>query len=147
MKQQLIVTIILSAGLLTSCDDDVMPEKVPLEVRQNLLATFPLAFDIEWEKSGKDFEADFTVHAAEHSALFQHSGELTQYKRAIPLAELPEVVANSIAKIHPNYRIEGVEMCVKSNTIYYQVVLKSRTAELEVVFAADGQQLQQPHWD
>src|SRR5690606_32323678 len=82
MKQQLIATVLLSATMI-SCDDDVMPEKVPLEVRQNLLTTFPLAFDIAWEKSGKDYEADFTVHAAEHSALFKNAGVLTQYKRAI----------------------------------------------------------------
>ncbi|GGG12290.1 PepSY-like domain-containing protein [Pontibacter amylolyticus] len=146
MKQQLIVAI-LSAGLLTSCDDDVIPEKVPLEVRQNLLATFPLAFDIAWEKSGQDYEADFTVHAAEHSALFQQSGKLAQYKRAIPASELPEAVAHSIARNYPNYQLEEAEAFVKDHITSYQVILKSKSTEVEVVYSADGQQLRQPYWD
>ncbi|MDO6390965.1 PepSY-like domain-containing protein [Pontibacter sp. BT731] len=146
MKQQLITIVLLSATLI-SCDDDVMPEKVPLEVRKNLLATFPLAFDIAWEKSGKDYEADFTVHAAAHSALFQHAGALTQYKRAIPAAQLPEAVANSIAKKYPGYQISEAEAFVKNHNTSFQIVLKNQTAEMEVVFSADGQQLQQPFWD
>lgn len=146
MKQQLIAILLLS-GLMTSCDDDVMPEKVPLEVRQNLLATFPLAFNIAWEKSGQDYEADFTVHAAEHSALFQQSGKLTQYKRAIPAAAMPEAVASAIAAKHPGYKITEVDALVKGAVTCYQVVLKSKTAEMEAVFSADGQQLRQPYWD
>ncbi|MCP2043203.1 hypothetical protein [Pontibacter sp. HSC-36F09] len=146
MKQQLIATVLLSATMI-SCDDDVMPEKVPLEVRQNLLTTFPLAFDIAWEKSGKDYEADFTVHAAEHSALFQNAGALTQYKRAIPTSELPEAVASAIAKNFPRYKLKEAEAFVKNHTTSYQIVLESQTAEIEAVFSADGQQLRQPYWD
>ncbi|MBX0334922.1 hypothetical protein K3G39_16920 [Pontibacter sp. HSC-14F20] len=146
MKPQLIAVLLLTA-CMTSCDDDVMPEKVPLEVRQNLLEAFPHAYQIEWEKSGNDYEADFTVHAAEHSALFQQSGELAQYKRAIPSSELPEAVTSSIGRQFSGYKLVEADAFVKNLITSYQVVLKSKTAEVEVVFSADGQQLRQPYWD
>ncbi|PKV67446.1 hypothetical protein [Pontibacter ramchanderi] len=146
MKQQLTATLLFSV-ILFSCDDDVMPEKVPLQVRQNLLKTFPMAYYIEWEKSGKDFEADFTVHAAEHSALFRQSGQLMQYKQAIPATALPEAVSSAIAAKHPGYMITEVDAVVKGDVTCYQVVLRSNTAELEAVFSADGQTLRQPYWD
>ena len=146
MKQQLTVLLLLSV-LMFSCDDDVMPEKVPLEVRQNLLSAFPMAYHIEWEKSGKDFEADFTVYAAEHSALFKESGQLTQYKHAIPATALPEAVVNAIASKHPRYKVSAADALVKGNVTCYQVVLKNSSAEIEAVFSADGQQLRQSFWD
>ncbi len=139
--------IALSAGFLSSCDDEVLPEKVPLEVRQNLLSTFPLAYNIEWEKSGKDYEADFTVHAAEHCALFRHSGELMQYKRALPSSELPEAVSSSISRSYPGYRIKEAEFATKNNISFYQVLFINKAAEVEMVFSADGQQLSQAYWD
>ena len=145
MKQPLIAIVLLSA-LLVSCDDDVMPEKVPLEVRQNLLSTFPHGYQIEWEKSGKDFEADFKVHAAEHSALFQQSGKLAQYKRAIPASEIPEAVTVAIARHYPGHQLKEAEAFVKNQTTSFQIVLKSKSTEVEVVFSSDGQQLQQPFW-
>ncbi|EJF08977.1 hypothetical protein O71_17736 [Pontibacter sp. BAB1700] len=140
-------TVTLFAGLLVSCDDDVLPEKVPLEVRQNLLNTFPLAFDIEWERSGKDYEADFNMHAVAHSALFRQSGELMQYKRNLQSSELPEAVARSIAQSYPNYKTEEAEVVVKGDTTTYQVVLKGKSGELELAFSAEGQQLPQAYWD
>ena len=146
MKQPLIAIVLLSAFFI-SCDDDVMPEEVPLEVRQNLLSTFPHAYQIEWEKSGKDFEAEFTVHAAEHSALFQQSGKLAQYKRAIPASELPEAVTAAIARHYPGYHLREAEAFFKNQVTSYQVILKSKSAEVEVVFSADGQQSKLPYWD
>lgn len=146
MKQQF-AAILLLAGIVSACDDEVLPEKVPLEVRQTLLNTFPQATYIEWEKSGKDYEADFDVRTTEHSALFRHTGNLVQYKRALPASELPEAITNAIAQNYSGYKISEAEVLVRDTITSYQLVLKKQSKEVELVFAADGQQLRQPFWD
>lgn len=139
--------LLLLSGLLFSCGDDVLPEKVPVAVRQTLLTTFPTAAYIEWERKGKEYEADFAVTATEHSALFNSTGSLLQHKRNIPAADLPEKIKTAIQEHYAGYQVDDAEEFVKNEVKLYQVELKNDRRETKVVFSADGKPTNQPFWD
>lgn len=139
--------LLLLTGMLFACDEDVQPDKVPVAVRQALLDTFPTSSYIEWEKNGKDYEADFTQDAHEYAALFNPTGNLLQHKHTIPAADLPDAVTASIQRRFTGYTLDELEKVLKNGGTYYQVEVETSTKEERLVLSPDGQPAPLPYWD
>ncbi|WP_157578422.1 PepSY-like domain-containing protein [Pontibacter roseus] len=140
---------LLMAGALFSCDDndDVKPDDVPAAVKETLLTSFPNATDVDWEKLGEDFEADFDVDTVDYSALINSSGSLLKQKQDILETELPEAVRTAIEGAYAGYKIDDSELLLQGQTTLYQVELDDNTREEKLVYSADGQLVQQDYWD
>lgn len=138
---------LLLTGLLPACDDDVQPDEVPVEVRQALLDAFPNSSYIEWDKNGKDYEADFQLDRRTHTALLNPTGSLLMHKQAIPETELPGEVTATLNQNFKGYALDEVEKLLKDEGTFYQVELESATSEEQLVLQPNGQPAQLPFWD
>jgi uncharacterized membrane protein YkoI len=147
MKSSLFAFMFLTSALFSCEQDDIKPEDVPVEVRQTILNTFPNAANLEWEKKGEDYEAEFDVAAVEHTALLNAKGSLVQHKYDITEAELPEAVKAAISQQYADFRIDDADVLVKGESSFYQVELEKGMQENKLVFAADGSQSQEAYWD
>ncbi|MBX0334923.1 PepSY-like domain-containing protein [Pontibacter sp. HSC-14F20] len=138
-------------GTLMSCDnndDDIKIDDVPATVREALSTSFPNATDIDWEKKGEDFEADFDIDRVDYSALFNSSGSMMKHKYNIAETELPEAIRTTITQNYADRKIDDPEVLVQNGDTLYQVELDHTTsADEKLVFSADGQQVQQAYWD
>ncbi|AKD02991.1 PepSY-like domain-containing protein [Pontibacter korlensis] len=141
---------LLLSGSLLSCDndDDIKPDDVPAAVKDTLINTFPNAINIEWEKKGSDYEADFDQTTVDYSALLNASGNLLMHKYDIAESALPEEVKAAISQNYAGYIVDDAEELVQGETTFYQVELDNNKQEQKLVFSADGhEQSQQPYWD
>ncbi|MFD3003944.1 hypothetical protein ACFS7Z_26545 [Pontibacter toksunensis] len=137
--------------LLLSCsteDSEVVPNDVPEQVKSTLTSNFSAAMDVEWEKTGGNYTAEFEVAGVDHDALITPAGELLQYKHTIPDTELPDAVTAAILQQHSDKHLDEAEKLYRGNEVFYQVEMENTGTDLYLVFSPDGQEQAEPaFWD
>ncbi|MBN2805086.1 MAG: hypothetical protein JXR22_00365 [Prolixibacteraceae bacterium] len=95
---------------------------VPPElVLHQLSEKFPGVINVEWNKSGNQFEAIFYKDQLEYIALFSKDGELTEYKMSLSEELLPaQIKQNLISK----GEIMNAVLTNKGNAITYEVIIR-----------------------
>jgi hypothetical protein len=138
MRYQLIV-LILSCLTLGSCDHGIRENKVPSVVKNTFKARHPLSTDVEWEKDGTTYEAEFDWKGREISVKIEEAGKYLMEKQELPQQELPPVIVNLVKGNYKDYVIEETEKLVTGNVTCYQVELDARgKEEIKLVLHADG---------
>lgn len=92
MKKALIVPVMF-LGLVTSLHAQ-HHLAVPAVVKKALIAEFPEAVKVTWEKEKRNYEANWGGKSGEdNSAMFTPTGDFVEIVRAIKVSELPASVA------------------------------------------------------
>lgn len=123
---------------LPSFSQDIPATQVPPAVIKSFTSYFPNTSRVEWERKGKQYEAEFNVKRVDHKALFENNGKLIVYKKDIPQSQLPAAVKQAIRQQYSNYRIDDTERIARSGHVYYQVELDGEPQDLKLVFTKDG---------
>ncbi|WP_022824540.1 hypothetical protein [Hymenobacter norwichensis] len=146
--------LLLPGLLLLACNkddsDDVKPNDVPEVVKTSFATRFTTVTNLEWEKKGDDYEADFDVNTVDYKALLNPSGTVLKYKYDILATELPAAVQATINQKYAGMRIDEAEKLFQGTETnpLYQVDLDSNGQDKDVVFSADGQEVTTPaYWD
>ena len=150
MKRQLSIIIPVLA-LITSCKgQNITSAKVPSVVLNTLKSKFPTANDIDWEKPGNIYEAEFDLNdSTEISIQIDEAGRLLLQKHDIQNSDFSSLIALKIQQQYKGYKIEDVEKLEKDGTTYYQVELKGKgKKDRNLVFSSDGNEINNiPFWD
>lgn len=147
MKSTIYLFVLLGIGSI-ACEDELVEKDVPEAVKSGLTATFPEAAQVEWEKEGEHFEAEFLFNTLEHEALLTAEGEVLKYKHDITEAELPEAVRSSVNQQHAGMIISDPEKLQLQDQVFYQLELEKDKQELKLVYNESGQeQTNLPYWD
>jgi hypothetical protein len=70
-----------------------LPKPVPETIQNELHRNFPNAINVEWEPKKNFYEAVFYLDDVEHIAHLSEPGKLTEFKKNLWPAELPEAIA------------------------------------------------------
>ncbi|MDP2722851.1 MAG: hypothetical protein Q8O72_08845 [Bacteroidales bacterium] len=68
-------------------------KSIPENITPKLLAIFPRAINIEWNKAGDNFEALFYMDEVEYIARLSEKGLLLEYKKNVRTNEIPEKIS------------------------------------------------------
>ncbi|MFC6998616.1 PepSY-like domain-containing protein [Rufibacter roseus] len=141
--------IIATAGITAlGCSQRLAVSNVPSLVQNSLKTQFPAAANIEWDKQGNSFEAEFDLNQTEHTALLDATGKILMYKHDVDTTQLPEPVMSSIKRDFAAYVVDDLEKVEKDGQTFYQVELESSSnQDLTKVFAQDGTQSSISYWD
>ncbi len=124
---------------VTGCAQDIPSSKVPSLVQNTVLAKFPGANKIEWEKKKNNFEAEFDLNAVEYNAILDASGNLIQYKKEIPILDVPEKIQQAIQSTYPGYTIDDADLIDKNGALIYELELETQgKKDIKVFYNADG---------
>ncbi|MFA9392310.1 MAG: hypothetical protein ACERKD_21040 [Prolixibacteraceae bacterium] len=93
----------------------------PADVQQKLSDKFPDIINVEWNKSGNNFEAIFYKDQLEYIALFEQSGELLGYKMSITEDLLPLQIKENLTE---KGEIMNAVLNNQGNGITYEVILR-----------------------
>jgi len=139
------------ALLISSCSSQsISRDKVPSIVLNTFKVQYPNSNDVEWEKHGSVYEAEFDMNdSTEIAARIDEAGKLLMQKQDLTIADLDPRVVAAIQGQYKDYDIDDVERVKKSGTVYYQVELKAMgKKEVNLVFSADGKEEKNiPSWD
>lgn len=113
---------------------------VPASVKETFKKSFSEAAAVRWSKEGSgEFEAEFISKGMEKSANFDASGKWLNTETAMKESDLPELVKSAIAKEFAGYKVAEAELYeAPEKPAGYELELKKKNSEFEVIMAADG---------
>ncbi|MBC3538542.1 PepSY-like domain-containing protein [Rufibacter sediminis] len=141
------LAMLASSGTLWGCSQQLTGTHLPSLVQNALQVKFPAAQNIEWEKEGNLYEAEFTVNLVEHTALVDATGKVMSYKQDITSAQLPETVTVALKRDYQAFQMDELEKVEKDGQVVYQVELENANEEVKKVYAPDGTQANVIFWD
>ena len=145
--------ILLTVVFLFSCSAKEASDNKPVENMVNtentdgipqsavdfIKSEFPKAEDLEWEKEGNGYEAEFKISGVEYSVEFDQEGNWLATEKEINADDVPESVMNVVEDKYPDHKVEEVEYIItaEKNNLY-EFELESGDKELEVLIKDDG---------
>lgn len=150
MKRQIMIFIPMVLLIISCNGQDISRDKVPSLVLNTLKAKYPVSNDVEWEKHGNLYEAEFDINdSIEVSALIDETGKMVMQKRDVPNSELSSAIRTVIQNQYKDYMIDDVEKIEKEGAVYYQVELKGTLKkEVNLIFSTDGiEEKSISYWD
>ncbi|KAA3436616.1 PepSY-like domain-containing protein [Rufibacter hautae] len=141
------LTMLAVAFALGGCSQNLTATHLPSLVQNALQVKFPNAQNLEWEKEGSLYEAEFTLAQVEHTALVNAAGQVVSHKQDIASADLPEVITLALKRDFQAFLIDDVEKVEKDGQVLYQVELENHNEDLKKVFTANGTLSTATFWD
>ncbi|WP_276498725.1 PepSY-like domain-containing protein [Pontibacter litorisediminis] len=148
MKKIFVGLAVVGASVIAAQAQDVPAKEVPEAVKSALTQKYANATDLEWEKDGNNYEADFDVDRIDYAAMIDPSGKILMTKRDVMEKDLPQGIRTAIDQKYKGMRVDDVEQVEKDGKTYYQLELDQKGQDKKIVFAEDGQEVTEPtYWD
>ncbi|APQ17282.1 PepSY-like domain-containing protein [Maribacter hydrothermalis] len=143
MKNKKLATVALTVlGAFTVFAQDINPNDVPVNLKQNFKQNYPQASDIEWEMNGQAYKVEFDANRQEYEIWYATDGNITKTEQEMTEADLPQTIKTVIADNYLGYKVDSVEKTIENGDITYKVELeKGWNDEKEVVFDENGKVL------
>ncbi|WP_405384784.1 PepSY-like domain-containing protein [Maribacter sp. LLG6340-A2] len=140
MKNKYILTGALATlGILIGSAQDMDPNTVPANLKNNFEQRYPAASDVEWEMEDDAYKVEFEMNAQEHEIWYAPDGNTTKTEQELTEADLPQAIRNTITDSYSGFKIDEVEKTTEKGSTTYEVELqKGWMNEKDVIFNADG---------
>ena len=119
----------------------ISTDKVPSSVLKAFQSKFPGAADPTWElEHEKDYEVNFKINSARHSAVFDSKGNWLESESKIKVSELPAAVKESIIKQFPGFKVEEAENYEDAeHGSCYEVEIEKGKETFDILIKANGE--------
>jgi len=131
----LLSALFLSASVYAQ---DIPVNQVPSVVRNTFSRSFPKATEVEWEKKGALYNADFELSRVDNEVWVDAKGVVVRSKKDLTKAQLPPAVSATIKKQYPAHRIDDVDQYLEGKQAFYKVELEKAGHDTHVVFDQSG---------
>lgn len=117
-------------------------ENVPAAVMSAFKLAYPKAEIIgtsqETEDSTSYFEIESRDGKVTRDVLYKADGTVKEMEEQVTKAELPAAIKDAIANEYPKGKIKKSEKAMREGTITYELIVKNRQDEMEVVLDETG---------
>lgn len=116
--------IALAAALIAGAACEMVIKKAPDAVARRFGEMYPGAAQVEWEKEGGTYTAEFLYEKHEMEAEFAEDGTWQRSKADILLTEVPDPVYNAILELSENrWEVDDIEhfTCADGDPEYYRI--------------------------
>ena len=138
MKNVFLLCFIALATLSVNAQD-LHNSEVPETVKKVITSKFPDAYDLEWEKSGENLEAEFDINRYDHSVWINATGDILQQKSEMSKTDLPGSVIRAIENKYASYRVDDTYKIRSGENVYYKVDLENSSSEMKVYILESGE--------
>lgn len=148
MKTRLIFLLAAGSISLAGCNKLLQTKEAPALVHNTLMARFPYATEVEWDKKDGLFEAEFVQGEQDQAVLIDETGKIKMVKQEISPADLPAAVLQKIKQEYPSYQVDDLERIENGSLLFYQVELEKGLREKKLVLGPNGgTPSRQSYWD
>lgn len=143
MKNRNIITVAFTLlGAFSIFAQDMNPDNVPSNLKQNFQKSFPQATDVEWEMDGQSYKVEFDMNRNEHEIWYATDGTATRTEQELTEAELPQTIKTAISGNYAGYKVDSIEKTTVNGSSTYEVELeKGWNNEKDVIFNESGKVL------
>ena len=150
MKTHLLLAVPITF-LIGSCSrQTISRDRVPSVVKNTLSAKYSHVKDVQWEKHGHTYEAEFDVNdTVEVTAKIDETGKLLMEKEDVSSSELTREISTVLQDLYKNYTINNAEKVLTNGKVYYQLELNGKgEKDRHLVFSPLGKEEKHtPYWD
>ncbi|WP_299984479.1 PepSY-like domain-containing protein [uncultured Pontibacter sp.] len=148
MKKILVGFAFVIGSVVAVEAQDVAEKDVPEAMKSALSQKYTNATDLEWEKHGENYEADFDIDRIDHTVMIDPSGKILMTKRDIEEKDLPQNIRTAISQKYKGMRLDDIEQVEKDGNTYYQLELEQKPQDKKVVLSQDGKEVTDlAYWD
>lgn len=148
MKKILVGFALVIGSVIAVQAQDVAEKDVPEVVKKALSQKYANATDLEWEKHGNNYEADFDVKRIDHAAMIDSTGKILMTRRDVMEKDLPQGIRTAISQTYKGMRLDDMELVEKDGKTYYQLELDQKGHDKKVVLAENGKVVTDfKYWD
>jgi hypothetical protein len=140
MKKILLILFIGTLITLISYAFQIVPESIPLTVKQAFEKKFPSATNVSYQMENRDYEITFKNKGVGMSANFNPSGDWLETETVMIESDVPKEVLISVATNFAGFLItEVARVDGPNNDVNYEVTLKKDNDVNEVKFSPKGE--------
>ena len=131
------LTLITVAAMITSLAfaQKLQEKDVPIPVKSIFQKQYPNSKEVEWEKEGENFEAEFELNKIEQSVLFDAKGNILETEVEIELSQLPKGVLDYVTT---SYKVKSVKEAAKITDAKGIVTYEAEIKDLDLLFDSNG---------
>lgn len=135
----LIALALLMASGLFAQENDKKTKEVPAVVTAAFAKQFPNVKDVDWEKEGNDYEAEFELNKVETSAIFSADGHWKETETEIAVSALPAKAQEYLKAKYSEYAVkEAAKITDNKNVVTYEAEVKKKGESMDIIFDASG---------
>jgi uncharacterized membrane protein YkoI len=139
MKKIILMMPFLAGFLITSYGQDISMNDVPADVQNTFQKQYSNATDIDWEKKGQLYEAEFDKDGSDWEVRLDQTGKVIREKKDIDYNELPDKIKDALKTGYKDYSVDDLDQITENNQILYKVELENKTEEIKLWFDKEGQ--------
>ncbi|MGV3538537.1 MAG: PepSY-like domain-containing protein [Rufibacter sp.] len=143
----LMISLMAAGSLSIGCSQKINVSDLPSVVQNGLKSQFPAAANLEWEKAGEFYEAEFDLNQVELTAQVDATGKVVAVKQDVAVTDLPSSVSEALKRDFPAHQIDDLEKVERSGQVLYQVELENANQDVQRVYTQEGTQSQASYWD
>lgn len=111
----------------------LQPSQVPATVKKSLITKYPKTLDLQWEKLGSNYQAQFLLGENWYTVIFTSNGEWISTERYAEERDLPAAIIQDIERQFSDGYIAAVLIVEKPKT--------SKTYHIQIDFEDDSYEL------
>ena len=135
MKKRLVALIALVLTLMACGQTNKPPQKVQSAFSEK----FTSVKSLKWEKENNGWEAEFKMNDMKMSASFTEAGEWLETETEIKTKDVPADIINAVKSKFVGWNIDEVEKLEKPDFKGYEVDLKMKKSEKEILVSETGE--------
>lgn len=144
-KIVLTASVALFAAGVSAQDDqaqDINQNEAPQAVVETFEQEFAAAEDVNWEKKGDTYEAEFELKGEEKEAHISESGELEMTSTQINRNELPQEVNQTLKQDYADYDFQEFSKVEKDGETKYKVKAEKDGQSEKLMFDSSGEKIE-----
>lgn len=144
-KIVLTASVALFAAGVSAQDDqaqDINQNEAPQAVVETFEQEFAAAEDVDWEKRGDTYEAEFELNGEEKEAHISESGELEMTSTEINRNELPQEVNQTLKQDYADYDFQEFSKVEKDGKTKYKVKAEKDGQSEKLMFDSSGEKIE-----
>ncbi len=116
-----------------------LSQQMPQKVQDAFDKEHPNIDIVSWSKEPNTiWEAEFDLNKIEYSSEFLEDGTWIGTEHEIKIKDAPEIILQKLKNKFSNFKIEEIQISKSPNGTFFEVELKKRKTEIELLFDENG---------
>lgn len=138
LKSIIAVSLILFLASCAKYSGKLNHKSIPEPVRKSFAAEFPDTEDIEWEKEGEHYEAEYEEKGVEKTVILDANGKIIATTTEISVDDLPRAIVDYVNNNYSGHAIDEAERGENEEGSFFEVEIEKDDLEIELMFDKEG---------
>jgi len=127
--------------MVTSCNrnaTNISEKNVPKAVQNSFHAEYVSVTDVDWEKEGNLYEAEYEENNAEQTILFDAAGTILRTESEVLMSGIPAAIQVYVETNFKGFKMEEAVILKWDGNSFYKIEIDDDRKELDILFDMEG---------